>query len=298
MKKVAVLCWITCLTVTGFAGFKVKLIKPKKAEQFEARTSTSGVTFAADLLLDGGEQKDFFYKELAPSNIIAVRLAVFNGSKTAVTLPLAALKLTDPDGKDLQLIPPETVARAMLGGMVVSSQRGQQQPSPNTRPGTGTVNRTDPRYDPRRDRNDPRYDPRTDPSDPRYNPRTDPNDPRYDPGMDPNDPRNDPTNPYPGSYPGGSGYPGQQRYPGGWGGPGIVLNPGGGGGAGDLSQFEKQLVEKDFNDKAHTEEPVLPSLSRDRFLYFLVPGRPANLKGYTLQIPAGKGMPQEIVLRF
>jgi len=38
------------------------------------------------------------------------------------------------------------------------------------------------------------------------------------------------------------------------GGPGIILSPGGGGGGSDLTQYEHQLVEKDFMDKSHTLE--------------------------------------------
>jgi hypothetical protein len=76
------------------------------------------------------------------------------------------------------------------------------------------------------------------------------------------------------------------------------MSPGGGKGGGDLSQYETQLVEKDFSDKAHTAEPILPSLTRDKFLFFLLEKPPAALKGFTLDIPAGKGMPQEIVLKF
>jgi hypothetical protein len=108
-----------------------------------------------------------------------------------------------------------------------------------------------------------------------------PNDPRYDPS----DPRSRPT--------------GRDRYPGGWGQPGVdvILRPGGAG-TGDLSQYEKQLVEKDFSDKAHTNEPVLSSMTRDRFLYFSLKDRPANPKGFTLRLPRSKGIPEEVVLKF
>ena len=276
MRKLSALCLIPFVTVAAVAGFKVKLVKPKKPEQFQVRMTASGVTFAADLLLKGGEQNDFFCKELTSSNIVAVRLAVFNRGGQPVILPLDSLRMAAPDGQDLPLIAPDTVSQAILQGKVVTAQ--PRQGGPVTVSPTGN---------PRVDRSDPRYDPRLDPTDPRYDPRMDPNDPRY-PGNSPNDPRNDPRS--------RGGYP----YPGGtWGRPGVdvVLNPGGGS-LGDLSQFEKELVEKDFMDKAHTVEPVLPSLNRDRFLYFLVPGQPGPPKGYVLTLPAGKGLAQEIVLRF
>lgn len=290
MRKLSVVCEILFLTVTAFAGFKTKLIKPKKPEQFQARITTGGVTFAADLVLEASGQKDYFYKALSPSNIVAVRLAVFNGSNQPVTLPLDTLQFMAPDGSELQLVPPETVAQAVLQGKVVSERPKSAGPvqTPQTEPRYPRAN------DPRRDPMDPRYDPRMDPNDPRYNPTIDPSDPRYDPRMDPNDPRNSRYPPTGGTYPGGTQpYPGRtQPYP------GVVLNPGGGGTTGDLSQYEKELAAKDFSDKAHTLEPVLPSLNRDRFLYFMVTNRPPALKGYTLRLPAGKGMPQEVVLKF
>ena len=112
----------------------------------------------------------------------------------------------------------------------------------------------------------------------------DPTDPRYDP----NDPRNR------GSR--------NDPYGGTWGRPGVdvVLDPGAGGGgqSGDMSQYEKQLVEKDFDDKAHHSETVLPSFTRDRFLYFSVKDKPAAVKGYTLRLAPAKGRPREVVLGF
>jgi hypothetical protein len=80
--------------------------------------------------------------------------------------------------------------------------------------------------------------------------------------------------------------------------PGIVLGPGRGGGGGELSQFEKQLVEKDFNDKAHTTDPIEPSTIRDRFLFFSMKDRPANGHGFTLRLPKAKGIPEDVVLKF
>lgn len=293
MKKLCVVGQILLLAVSASAGFKVKLLKPKKAEQFQVNVASAGVTFAADLLLSANEQKEFFYRELTPSNIVAVRLAVFNSGSTAITLPLEQLQLLAPDGKPLTLVLPDTVAEAVLQRKVVS-EKPKSAPVQASAPGNPR-SPGDPGYDPRRDRSDPRYDPRADPNDPRYDPRLDPSDPRYNP----NDPRN--RGNYPSGYPGGNyprgNYPGG-GYPGGWGGPSIVLSPGGGGTPSDLSQYEKSLVVKDFDDKAHTTEPILPSLARDRCLYFLISGPPGAAKGYVLRLPAVKGMPGEILLKF
>ncbi len=270
MRKVFLALGILYFSLVSFAGFKVKLVKPKKPDQFQASTTIAGVTFAADLLVEDKHQKDYFYKELISSNIIAVRLAVFNSGKEEVVLPLDGVQLTGPDGQEAPLIPPDTVAQAVLQGLVVAADVKDKRKvavAPNVR---------DPRYD----RTDPRYDPRLDPSDPSYDP-TDPRNRRYDP----NDPRN-------------RGYGG---YNGPWGRPGvdIVLNPGaGGGGGGALSEFEKKLVEKDFQDKAHPPEPILGSLTRDKFLYFSVAQPPASAKGFILRLPPSKGIPQEVLLKF
>jgi hypothetical protein len=312
MRKIFVPLTIALIAVHGFAGFKPKLIKAKKAEQFEARAAAGNATYAADLLTEAKDQKEYFYKELTPSSVIAVRLAVFNSGRDEVLLPLDAVQLVGPDGQEVPLVPPETVAHAVLGGMVVSAKQSSKGPvsaSPGVAAGDPRTNPRDPRYDPTADPRDPRYDPRTNPRDPRYDPRMDPNDPRYDPTgprvgrdprydpndprsrdprYDPNDPRNDPTSPYP-----------RTRGYGGYGGPSIILNPGGGrGGGGDLSQFERTLVEKDFSDKAHAPEPILPSLTRDRFLFFSLASAPASHKGFTLRIPPGKGIPAEVLLKF
>ena len=72
----------------------------------------------------------------------------------------------------------------------------------------------------------------------------------------------------------------------------------GGGGGGDMSQFEKQLVEKDFDDKAHSSDPIDGSMIRDRFLYFSMKDRPTTAKGFALRLPKSKGIPEEVVLRF
>ena len=268
MRKLLLVLGTFCISISAFAGFKVKIVKPKKPDQFQVQTTVAGVTYAADLLLEGKNQKDYFYKELSPSNIIAVRLAIFNSSKDDVVLAWEGVKFIGPDGKEIAQVAPETVARAVLQGLVVSAGVKENRPvavSPNVRVG-------DPRYD----RSDPRYDPRMDPRDPTYDPRSDPN---YDP-RDPNGRR--------------SGRQGPYIRPG----VDVVLNPGSGQGTGDLSQFEKQLVEKDFQDKSHTDKPVQTSLARDKFLFFSLANPSANLKGFSLHLPAGKGTPQEIVLKF
>jgi hypothetical protein len=261
MRKTAVVLGILCFVSVLFAGFKVKNIKPKKAEQFQCRATINGVTYAADLLIDGKAQKDYFYKELTSSNRIAVRLAVINNGREDVILPVGAIELQIPNGKSSHPESAESVAQAVLDGIAVSVSSVSR--IPRVAAGGGAI------------------DPRSDPSNPGYDPRLDPNSPRYDP----TDPRNT------GQYPPGS-YPGATR-----GTPGVVLYPGGGGGE-DLSQYERQLAEKDFCDKAHTSEPVLRSAVRDRFLYFPVERPPASTKGCVLRIPASPGIPQEVLLRF
>lgn len=270
------------LACTAFAGFRVKLIKPKKAEQFQARLNDGEITFAADLVIEGKDQKGYFYKELNPSHVIAIRLAVFNRGRNEVILPVDRLQLIDPSGQALAPLAPEAVAEAILKGLIVSAEdhkNTQVQVAPQMR-------------DPRTDPTDPRYDPRVDPRDPRYDPRVDPSDPRYDPRLDPTRPGYDPNDPRNRRYPNGTYGP--------WARPGVdvILVPGGGGGSGDLSQSEKSLVEKDFMDKSHSMEPVLPSSGRDKFLYFPVTELPKTIKGFKLRLPNGKGMTQEIVLQF
>ena len=76
MRKTLALLAVLALATTAFAGFKPKLIKAKKAEQFETRATTAGATYAADLLLEAKDQKEYFYKDLTPSSVIALRLAV------------------------------------------------------------------------------------------------------------------------------------------------------------------------------------------------------------------------------
>jgi len=287
MKKTALVSMILFLALTASGKFKARIIQPKKAEQFQSRITVAGVTYAADLLIKEKEQKKYFHKELTPSNLIAVRLAVFNNGKDEVILPLNELRLIMPDGEAVPAVSPETFAQAVLGDEPVRIQEGSRLPQVGIASGGG-------------------IDSRTDPSDPRYDPRLDPNDPRYDP----NDPRNRrqyPPGSYPpGSYPPGSYPPGTtpgtyptEPYPSGGtvGRPAIVIDPGAGG-SGSLSQIERQLAEKDYISKAHTMEPIPKSMKRDRFLYFSIPKLPASTKGFELRVPAGKGIPREIVLEF
>ena len=268
MKRTLSILCLLCCCLPAFAGFKPKNIRPKKPDQYQVQSTVAGVTFAADLLLDGKAQKDFFYKELTPSNIIAVRLAIFNNGKGEVVLPVDKLQFSGPDGQDVSVLAPESVAQAVLQGMAATPNVKQSKSPVAVGPGPRTG-------DPRTDRNDPRYDPRLDPNDPSYDP-TDPRNRRYD---------NRPYNTGPLGQPGG-----------------VILTPGGGTGGGqggyDTSQFEGQLVEKDFVDKAHSADPLVASMTRDRFLYFSVPGQPSSAKGYLLRIPPSKGIPQEIILKF
>jgi hypothetical protein len=243
------------------AGFKVKRVEPKKPEKFQVRQTVAGVTYAADLLLGAKDQEKFFYKELSPSNVIAVRLAVFNEGTEEVVVPLQSLRLLAPDGAEVPLVDPLVVADALTHGKVVG-QGAQRNPSAVISPGMRTG------------------DPRMDPSDPRYDPTMDPTRPTYDP----NDPRNR--------------YPNDPRY-GGYGRPGVdvVLSPGGGSQV-DLTVNEYALVRKDFEDKAHSMEPVLARGKRDKFLFFSLEPPPSSPRGFRLRITPGKGIPQEILLEF
>ncbi len=269
MNRIVVFLVSLSFACGAFAGFKVKLIKPKKAGEFQTRAISGDVTFAADLVLDRKTQNAYFYKELSPANVIAVRLGVFNAGGSEVVLPIDGLQLLDPSGRELAPVAPEAVAQALINGLVVKADARKSKPvevAPQAR---------DPRLDP----TDPRYDPRLDPNDPRY-------DPRYDPTYNPNDPRMR-------RYPNGT-------YGGPWGRPGVdvVLSPGGGSGSGDLSQHEKALVEKDFVDKAHSLDPVEARSARDKFLFFSIEGTPAVGMGFVLKLPPAKGIPREIILRF
>ncbi len=266
MKKAMLLAMMVCLALNASAGFRAKKIKPKRPEQYQVHVTSGAVTFAADLLLDDGDQKDFFYKALTPSKIIAVRLAVLNRGASEVTVPVRALRLVGPDGKELPHMEPEAVARAVLDGTNVASNQKPNNSGPQVGP---NIHASDPR------------------TDPTYDPRTDPNDPTYDPS--------DPRNRTSGNGPYGNGpYGGPMGMPG----VNVVLGPAGGT-TGDLTQFERQLAAKDFDDKAFTSEPILPSQTRDKFVYFYFAGTPeARISGYTLLLPAAKGVPQEIVLKF
>jgi hypothetical protein len=274
MKKAALLLIIMSCAGTALGGFKAKQIKAKKPDQFQCSTTVSGVTYAADLLLEGKDQKKYFHDALIPSNLIAIRLAVFNDGKEEVVLPLNGLRLLNAEGVEFPHADPEAVVKAVLGEESINIL---EKPS-GTMVGinTGSLPRYDPN-DPRYDPNDPRYDP----NDPRY----DPNDPRYDP----NDPRNrrgyPPYNYPPGSYPSGGSL----------GRPGIVLNP---GGSGDSSENERKLVAVDFRNKAHTSDPIISTLRRDRFLYFAIPQGTATKEGIVLILPVSKGIPEEVVLKF
>ncbi|NWG13385.1 MAG: hypothetical protein HXY20_07625 [Acidobacteria bacterium] len=264
MRRLAILLCMVFLSTVCLAGFKAKTIKPKKPDQFQARVTAADVTYAADFLAREKDQKDFFYKDLISSNIVAVRLAVINRGAQEVDLQVDTIRLLAPDGAEVPAVGADIVAQAVLKGLVVSAETRRREPPVSV--GTST--------------RDPRYDP----TDPRYDPSMDPNDPRYDP----NDPRNRDRR-----Y-------GNDPYGGPWGRPSVdvVLNPGGGGSGGDLSRYESQLVEKDFGDKLHMSEPVLPGFTRDRFLYFSVKEKPAATQGYTLRLPPAKGRPQEVILRF
>ena len=80
-------------------------------------------------------------------------------------------------------------------------------------------------------------------------------------------------------------------------GPDVVFNPGGGGGV-DKIENERKLAAVDFRNKAHTSDPIIRTLSRDRFLYFSIPDGPAIKKGLVLILPVSKGIPKEVILKF
>jgi len=264
MKRLAFLIPVLLLSAVGYAGFKAKTIKHKKPEQFQARATAADITYAADLLIQEKEQKEIFYKDLISSNIIAVRLAVYNGGKEEFNLSVETIRFFGPDGAEIPPLEPAVVAQAVVQGLVVAAEMKKKEA-----PVSVGASTRDPRYDP----SDPRYDPSMDPTDPRY----DPNDPRNRRSRD---------DPYGGVY----GRPSVD----------VILNPGGmgGGQGGDVSQYEKQLIEKDFDDKAHHSDTILPSFTRDRFLYFSVKEKPATGDGYTLRLAPAKGRPQEVLLQF
>jgi hypothetical protein len=268
MKHIILFLQVICLTLPLYGGFRAKQIKPKKPEQFQTRTTVAGVTFAADLLLKGKDQKDYFYKELTPSNIIAIRLAVFNNGGADVRLPLEQLRLIGPDNAEIPPVSAEAAAQAILKGLVIAPGGPKKEDSVIATPTQRT-------RDPRDDTRDPRNEPNLDPNRPNY----DPSDPRIGQGPVP-------TGPY-GNDPYGRtlGHPGID----------VAVNP---GGSGDLSEIEKQLVEKDFQDKAHAPEAILNSMSRDRFLYFSIEAKPLAPGRYILLLPKSPGIPEDVSLKF
>jgi hypothetical protein len=258
MKKTICFIAILCLTVTADAGFKPKLIKSKKPEQFQARAVVSGVGFAADLLLEGKEQKKFFCEELSPHDVIAVRLAVFNNSAGAVVLPLEDIRLTDPEGREVPRIGAAAVAEAVNGGIEKNTDVDQPtiQTASNPARRSGPVNTSDPTYDPSRN----------------------PADPNYDPTCEPNSPcgqlRKLSQMPAPGAH--------------------VEINPYGS----EYGTISERLIQKDFIDKSHSADPIPAAGVRDKFLFFALPGRPAGIKGYELHLPPGKDIPQPVILKF
>jgi hypothetical protein len=238
MKKAALFSLMLCCAFTAFGGFKAKPIKAKKPGKFQCRVTVSGVTYAADLLLEGKDQKKYFHEALRPFNLIAIRLAVFNDGKEEVVLPLNDLRLISAEGVELTRVDPEEVARVVLGE---NSTAGYGKPV-DSGGGIGGVSL-----------------------------------PRYDPS----DPRNRgihlPRGPLEG--------------------PDVVLNPGGGGGS-DRIENERKLAAVDFRNKAHTSDPIVRTLSRDRFLYFSVPEEPVIKEGIVLILPVSKGIPKEVILKF
>jgi hypothetical protein len=258
MKRALFYLAMLSLTLNALGGFKVKLVKPKKPEKYQVHQTLDGITYAADLLVRGKDHKKFFYRELDRSNIIVLRLAIFNRGKQDVVLPIASVQLIAPGGTELETVAPNSVAQAALGGLVVVPTGVEKNPPVAVTP---TMRRSDPRTD----RTDPRYDPRYDPTSPQY---------------DPNDPRVRQDGRYRGYYPSID----------------VVLSPGGGG-VGDVTQFERALVEKDFEDKAHPFTPVPRNANRDKFIYFSMTDPPEKPTGFTLRLSAGEGT-QPVVLQF
>ncbi|PYU93454.1 MAG: hypothetical protein DMG08_10160 [Acidobacteria bacterium] len=136
MRRALIFITVLFSVLTVVAGYKVKLVKPKKPSQYQASTTVDGVTYSADLLLEGKNQKDYFCKELTPSNVIAVRLAVFNSGKLEVLLPLDGIQLLPPEGEGLALLAPDTVAQAVLQGLMVTAEMKMTVPTLATIPGS------------------------------------------------------------------------------------------------------------------------------------------------------------------
>jgi hypothetical protein len=245
MRKIAFLIGILSIAFSVVAGFKAKNVKPKRPEQYQVRTVVPGVTLAADLLLEGKEQGDFFFKELISCHLIAVRLAIFNNSGNEIVLPAAGIRLIDPSGSDLRLVSPREAAVAVLQGFPVRAEKNDNPPV-QVSPARPT--------NPRLDRTSPNYDPRLDPADPSADSRRSS---ARAPGVD------------------------------------VVLNPDRGN-----TSISAQLIEKDFENKAYVEDPIAPSMTRDRFLYFSIGNLPANPKGFELHLPSGQGLPGPTILKF
>ncbi len=270
MRKIIFFIGILCFAGIAAAAFKAKIVKPKKPERFQSHVAASGISFAADLLLEGREQKDFFCKELTPHDVIAVRLAIFNDSKNEVVLPLEEIRLTDPNGREVPWVGAEVVAKAVTEGIKTNSKVDQPKVAVSDKPY---------RRIPQANRTDPTYDPRRDPMDPNYDPRLDPSNPNYDPNCYPNSPcdrvsRQSRRLPTPGVH--------------------VDVNPYGS----EYGTISEKLIQKDFNNKAHSTDPIPPSTVRDKFLFFALTDRPAGVEGFELHLPQGNGIPQPITLKF
>jgi hypothetical protein len=238
MRKAALFLIMLCCALTAFGEFKARQIKAKKPGQFQCRATVSGVTYAADLLLEGKDQEKYFHEALRPFNLIAVRLAVFNDGKEEVVLPLNDLRLLSAEGIEFTRLDPEAVAQVVLGENSING------PGKAGDSGVGIGRVSVPNYDPSNPRNRGIHLPR-----------------------------------------------GPLE------GPDVVLNPGGGGGI-DKIENERKLAAVDFRNKAHTSDPIICTLSRDRFLYFSIPEESAIKEGIVLILPVGKGIPKEVILKF
>jgi hypothetical protein len=166
------IAWLGMLLMALYAaaGFKAKTVRPKKPEKYQVRAVISGITFAADLLLDGRDQTEFFVKELTPSNVIALRLTILNDSSGEIVISPDDIQLTDPNGKEIVPVDPETVAQAVLQGLPVSSDVDRAPVQVSQR--RSRTDKSDPGYDPRLDPTDASYDP-TDPRNTGYGRRRD-----------------------------------------------------------------------------------------------------------------------------
>ncbi len=153
MKNAVLLSIIMCCSITAFGGFKAKHIKAKKPGQFHCRVTVSGVTYAADLLLEGKDQEKYFHGDLTPSNFVAVRLAVFNDGKEEIVLPLNDLRLISAEGREFTRIDPEEFVQTVLGNAPTDTYENPEGPV------VGTVGVSLPPYDPSDPRNRRQYPP-------------------------------------------------------------------------------------------------------------------------------------------